>query len=217
MMTLMKAVSARTYVMRERADRIAHTREAILSSCAALAYEQPLAAVTLSLVAERAGVSVQTVLRQFGSREQLFDEAVTFAAAEVSDERPADPGHLDRSFEALCAHYEARGDGVILLLAQESWEPHARRATERGKALHRDWVRTLFEPQIAAAADPEALTDALVVVTDVYAWKLLRRDRGLDAPTTAHRMRALAEAVLAAATPDDEEGAHHGSDPVRRA
>jgi AcrR family transcriptional regulator len=209
--------TARSYVMRERADQIAHTREVILSSCAALAYELPLSAVTLALVADRAGVSVQTVLRQFGSREQLFDEAHALAVGEVSDERPADPAQPDRSFAALLAHYEARGDGVILLLAQESWEPHARRATDRGKALHRDWVRTLFAPQIAAAAHPEALTDALVVVTDVYAWKLLRRDRALDASTTAHRMRALADAVLASATTADEEGTHHGSDPVRRA
>lgn len=195
------APGARAYVMRERADQVARTREAILAACAALAYRTPLAAVTLARVAESAGVSVQTVLRQFGSREQLFDAADEWGQREVSAERPADPDAFDASFDALLAHYEARGDGVLLLLAQESWEPLARAVTDRGKALHRDWVRRLFAPRLAATADPAALCDQLVVVTDVYAWKLLRRDRGLDAATTGRRMRTLVDAVLAAAAP----------------
>lgn len=209
-----KAARTRAYVMRERADHAARTRDAILSSCVALAYEMPLAAVTLSLVAERAGVSVQTILRQLGSRERLFDEAHAFALREVSDERPADPDDLDGSLAALAEHYEARGDGVLLLLAQESWEPHARITTDRGRALHREWVRRVFAPHLAAAGDPDALTDALVVVTDVYAWKLLRRDRGLDAATTARRMRGLVNAVLeaaAAAAPPMPGTGRHGS------
>ena len=188
--------AAHRYVMRKRADQTARTREAILTACVTLAYQVPLSAVTLSRVADRAGVSVQTVLRQFGSREQLFDAAYERGLREVSAERPADPEAFDASFDALVAHYEARGDGVLLLLAQESWEPLAKAATDRGRALHRDWVRRLFAPQVAAASDPEALCDALVVVTDVYAWKLLRRDCGLDVATTARRMRALVDAVL---------------------
>ncbi len=193
---------ARRYVMRERADRVERTRGSILAAGVALAFEVPLAAVTLSRVAERAGVSVQTVLRQFGSREGFFDAAGEWSQRQVSDERPADPDAFDASFDALVAHYETRGDGVLLLLAQESWEPLARDATRRGKAFHRDWVRRLFAPWLTAAGDPEALTDELVVVTDVYAWKLLRRDRGLDVQATAHRMRHLVDAVLAAAAGD---------------
>lgn len=191
----------RTYVLRERADQVERTRESLLRACVQLAYEVPLATLTLARVADRAGVSVQTVLRQFGSREGLLDAAHEWGLRQVVAERPADPGALDASLEALSAHYEARGDGVLLLLGQESFEPTARLVTERGKDLHRQWVRALFAPWLAVAPDPDALCDQLVVVTDVYAWKLLRRDRGLDAARTASRMRALVDAVLAVSTP----------------
>ncbi|MBN9327240.1 TetR/AcrR family transcriptional regulator [Cellulomonas sp. 73-145] len=193
--------SPRAYVMRERAEQVEHTRRSALVACAELAYEVPLAALTLARVAERAGVSVQTLLRQFGSREGLLDAAHEWGVREVLAERPADPGDLDASFDALMTHYEARGDGVLLLLGQESFEPRARLVTERGRQLHRDWVGTVFAPWLDVARDPEALWDELVVVTDVYAWKLLRRDRGMDAAWTARRMRALVDAVLAATTP----------------
>ena len=46
------------------------------------------------------------------------------------------------------------------------------------------------------------LVDLLVVATDVYTWKLLRRDRRLSVARTRERMEALVRAVLAArATP----------------
>jgi hypothetical protein len=71
------------------------------------------------------------------------------------------------------------------------------RITEQGKAMHRTWVKDVFAPQIAAADDGEELTDLLVVATDVYTWKLLRRDRGLGRDRTERRMRHLVERLLA--------------------
>ena len=64
------------------------------------------------------------------------------------------------------------------------------------RRLHRAWVRDTFAPFLATAVDPEALTDLLVVATDVYTWKLLRRDRGLSRDRTEQRMRALVDALL---------------------
>jgi hypothetical protein len=37
----------------------------------------------------------------------------------------------------------------------------------------------------------------LTVATDVYAWKILRRDRELDREKTEQRMEALVRAILA--------------------
>ena len=51
--------------------------------------------------------------------------------------------------------------------------------------MHREWVQTVFAPYLPAAeAAREARVDLLVVATDVYTWKQLRRDRGLDRGTT---------------------------------
>ena len=81
---------------------------------------------------------------------------------------------------------------ALLMLAQEGHDEVARRATDRGKALHRTWVREAFAP----ATDDEALLDLLVVATDVYTWKLLRLDRGHSRATTHQRMRELVQALL---------------------
>jgi hypothetical protein len=99
----------------------------------------------------------------------------------------------------LVDHYEKRGDFALLMLAQESSYEHVRQMSEAGKDTHRSWVAEVFEPHLprGATARAEAL-DLLVVATDVYTWKLLRRDRGLSREHTEHRINVLAAAILAA-------------------
>jgi hypothetical protein len=57
-------------------------------------------------------------------------------------------------------------------------------------------VTKVFAPFLASRADPDALTDLLVVATDVYTWKLLRRDRQLDRPQAEARVHQLLTAIL---------------------
>jgi len=49
----------------------------------------------------------------------------------------------------------------------------------------------------AEAVERSRLIDALVVATDVYAWKLLRRDRGLSVDEVRDRMLLMTSALLA--------------------
>jgi hypothetical protein len=67
-----------------------------------------------------------------------------------------------------------------------------------GRRMHREQITEVFAPQLAArpAAQQEALVDLLVVATDVYIWKLLRRDRGLDRTATEERVRQLIARIL---------------------
>jgi hypothetical protein len=64
--------------------------------------------------------------------------------------------------------------------------------------VHREWVETTFGPQLDAVpvADREAVVDLLAAATDVYVWKLLRRDRELSRLVTEQRMRVLAQAIV---------------------
>lgn len=181
----------RAYVQRDRAAAVQRTREAILEAAVGLGYRQPLAQVTLPAIAAEARVSVQTLLRQFGSRDGVIDAAVAWARPEVLAERTADADDVEASLAAIVDHYERVGDGVLLLLGQESWEPVAARVTSPGKRLHREWVEKVFP------ARPAEIHDLLVVATDVYAWKLLRRDRGLSRDDTLARVTAMVEAVIA--------------------
>ena len=63
--------------------------------------------------------------------------------------------------------------------------------------MHRRWVRTVLHPEPRDPERAEEIVDLLVVATDVYTWKLLRRDRGLTRAETLNRIRALVAAVLA--------------------
>lgn len=165
-----------------------------------LAQTQTISTISLDRVAAAAGVSVQTVLRQFGSRAGLIEATIAFATDAVREERRAPIGDVDTAMRVLLDHYEQRGDLALLLLSQENDEDVAP-IVAGGRAVHENWVREVFAPSFADVADPDELFDLLVVVTDVYAWKQLRRDRELPRRVTEQRMKSLVCAVLASAQP----------------
>jgi AcrR family transcriptional regulator len=189
--------NTRQYVMRSRAEQAGLTRQRILQATLSLAFEQPIVGISLPEVAERAETSVQTILRRFGSRESLFDATEVFAEREVLAERETQPGDVPHAVDTIVQHYELRGDGVLLLLGQESWEPRAARITASGRELHRTWVERAFGPHLPSdKKERETLVDLLVVATDVFTWKLLRRDRGHSPAVTAARMKRMVSALL---------------------
>jgi AcrR family transcriptional regulator len=187
--------------MTARADAAAQTRRRIVRAAFELSNEKLSLEIVLAEVAERAGVSVQTILRHFGSRDGLFEAVAAFAREEVAEERAAPVGDVAAAVKVIFEHYETRGDMVLRLLGQEFGDERVRMVTEQGRGMHREWVERVFGPQLAlrAEADRDGLVDLLVVATDVYTWKLLRRDRGLDRAQAQARVRHLVDAVLASA------------------
>ncbi len=195
----------RTYSMANRSLAAEATRSRILQATLELATEKLNVEIVLVDVAERAGVTVQTLLRHFGSRERLFDAAVAVGAGEIATERESPVGVVDEAVRLVVDHYELRGDWVIALLGQEASDERIKGVTELGKKVHRDWVRTVFAPQLADVSESarSGVEDLLAVATDVYTWKLLRRDRGLCRSEVEDRMRYLVEAVLVSAVKGD--------------
>ena len=190
-------MKTRSYTMGARAESVARTRQAILEAAFELGEQKLTFAIGLADVAERAGVTVRTVLRHFGSREGLLEAVGAHAKTVIVEEREAPVGDLREAVRAIVAHYELRGDRVLRMLEEERLEPEIATHVRRGRRVHRVWVRTVFAPQLATTSDPRELEDLLVVATDVYAWKLLRRDMGLSRRRTEDRMftmlRRLAE------------------------
>ena len=184
----------RVYTMGARADAVQETRQRILDAAFALADTKLFTEVTLDEVARGAGVSVQTVLRQFGTRAGLIEATIAHAEQRVEDERETPIGDPVAAVRVIVDHYEVRGRTVLLMLAQEDHDATIAALTSRGKAMHRAWVEAAFEPFVRAA-DP--YLDLLVVATDVYTWKLLRLDRGLSRAQTQKRMLDLVNAILA--------------------
>lgn len=177
--------------MRARAAAAEATRERILAAALELLKSRLRSDIRLEDIAQRARVSVQTVLRVFGTRVQLLDEALDAVVQEIAEElRPAEPGDVEAAVRTWFDHYERLGDVVVRSLAEES-DPEVQPIVRIGRARHRQRVERLFAPLLAdrPAAKRARLVDALVCVCDVYTWKLLRRDMG--------RSRREAEATMA--------------------
>lgn len=196
----------RTYTMAARARAVEETRARILQAAFDLQTERLTSEISLDDVAARAEVSVQTVLRHFGSRAGMFDAALGYANAQVAEERRTPVGDVPAAVRVIVEHYEKRGDLALMMLAQESTYDHVRRMAEAGKLAHRRWVEEVFAPHLEglATARSDELADLLVVATDVYAWKLLRRDRGLSRSQTEHRIQTLVSSLLTNTAPRED-------------
>lgn len=136
--------------------------------------------ITLDAVAQDAEVTVQTIIRRFGSKEGLLEAVSARLREEVLLRRGMSVGDVDRTIDTVIADYEGSGDFVMRLLAQEERHAALRSINDVGRAGHRQWLRESFAPWLdpLPEAARRAKLDALVVATDVYVWKLVRRDMG---------------------------------------
>lgn len=169
--------------MGARADAARLTGERIIDALVSLYLEQPLDQIRLTDVAERAGVTVQTVIRRFETKAGLVVAAVERTGARVAAQRGAvPPGDLAAAVTNLLDHYEEAGVLSLKLLAEEPSVPGIGPIAETGRQLHRDWCATVFAPTLDRLAGPvrRRRLAQLVAICDVYTWKLLRHDAGLS-------------------------------------
>jgi AcrR family transcriptional regulator len=181
--------TAKRYNMELRAAAADATRERILVAAAEVFLERWYDDVTLAELAKRAGVSGQTVINHYGGKEQLAAAAYDYLGKQITQRRyTPEPGDVEGAVEALVEDYEVTGDAVIRMLALEEKFATLGPLLKRGRKGHREWVETMFE-----APD---LTHELIVATDVYSWKLLRRDQGLSRERTSAAIRHMVQAIL---------------------
>lgn len=183
----MKTVAKRTYEMGARAEAAAATGERILDAAEELIWLMPLDAISLDELARRAGVTVQTVIRRFGGKAGVIDAAAERARDRVAEQRSAAPvGDNPGAMAVLVEHYEALGEKVLKLLAEENSSPALREIVEQGRVLHREWCARVFAPTLAGlkGAERARRKAELVAICDVYTWKLLRLDAGLSRKQT---------------------------------
>jgi len=187
--------------MAARAEAAAETRVRLLSAAWQQFASRPYEDVLLREIAADAGVSAQTLHTAFGSKEQLFTAAYVWWGQQVIAGRDAAPvGRVAEAIANLFDHYEAHGDAVLRMLSQEERIPAVREMTEVGRAYHRAWAEKIFAPLLHGlrGTTRERRLSAIVVATDLLAWKLLRRDMGVE---RREAERIVAEMVSASPLP----------------
>ena len=194
----------RAYQMEARADAVEQTRENILRATYDLWLEQhEWDDVSLEQIAERAGVSKQTVIRQFGSKDKLAYATVDWQRLVEEAGRIVEPGNVAGAVDVLIERYEKMGDANVRALALEQRIPAIRYLLEQGRASHRAWVERVFRgflPKRKGAARRRRVM-AFYAATEVMIWKLLRRDFQLSRKDT----RAVFLALVAGLASDGRE------------
>lgn len=142
-------------------------------------------------------MTIQTVIRRFGSKEGVLDAVHRQLEGEIRNRRQVEAGDATGAVASLIEDYEQVGDLIIRTLAQEERYAAFKAITDIGRLMHRRWIATAFEPWLAEMPpeDRRRATDALVVGGDIYVWKLLRRD--MKRPIAEYRV--LLESMLATA------------------
>jgi AcrR family transcriptional regulator len=217
----------RPYKQVARAQAQERTRETLLQAASEEVERDGWTQASLEEVAERAGVTKQTALRHFGSKEGLLDAVIRRTSSIVIKERDKAPiGDIPGAVANLMRHYERYGDtmirllpyrdAVVRVLGQDRRGPIVGRAVDIGHEVHEEWVLRTFEPQLAGldAQASERRLAQLVAVCDVYVWKILRRDLGLSVPRAE---AALIELIERLVEPDSlEQQKPEGEPPPQR-
>ena len=166
-----------------RARSTAATGERILDATVELFWERLADHIKLEDVAAVAGVTVQTVIRRFGTKEELFAAAVEREMGRVREQRNrVTPGDVTGAVANLVEHYETTGDKAMRLLAEEDRSPTIKVLIDTARTMHREWCEQAFEPYLRhlSGSDHRRRLAQFVAICDVYTWKLLRRDYRLS-------------------------------------
>lgn len=177
----------RPYRMTNRALAAAETTQRILVSTIEEFWESPTPDLRLQTIASAAGVTVQTILRQFGSKDNLMLEATKFEGERIQAMRtPNNVASLEPAVHQLVAHYEIMGDRVLRMLAEEFRLPALSEIVDIGRKQHQEWCRAVFAPKLSSlpSAQRKIRLAQYVAICDIYTWKILRRDSGLSSKST---------------------------------
>ncbi len=173
-----KTPAPRAYRSPLREQQARATREAILQALVEQIGQGRPGEFALSEVAERAGVSIRTVYRHFGSREDALRAIDAYVAERHFPAIPADPAALAAWAPELFAMFDANAPWVEAMLRVGS-EADVRRA---GKPRRVAAVRRALGPALVGvnAATAESAVAVMKLLLSAEAWRTLREDFGMD-------------------------------------
>jgi AcrR family transcriptional regulator len=172
---------SRSYSKIARAQAEERTRLELIAAAGEAFLSGPWERASLESIARSAGVTKQTLLRHFGSKDGLLEQTLRSAMAEVKQQRfsaPTDdiPGAVDN----LLDHYAERGGRAMRSTNLDVDGPLAEVA-RISRQVHYDWIDHAFGRWLASAPSPDRarLRQALIAICDVQSWWILAHDLGL--------------------------------------
>ena len=190
----------KSYEQSERAILTDQTRRNIVESTVTLIRSsRRVSDVTLQKIAEGADVALRTVLRHFGSREGVFEAAFQQIQVAISQNRvETPPSDLQSAMSSLFLSYEKDGDLMIKALEEEHDIPLLHELLEEGRRHHRRWLERHIGPLLPnlSPSKREAKFRELYAASDIYLWKLLRKDLNASRKDAQQTMQNLVHSVV---------------------
>ncbi len=190
--------SRREYHSELREQQAEGTRRRILDATVRV-MARGLASMSIPAVAREAGVSVPTVYRHFGTKEDLFAALYPHMVYQAASERLRLPTSLDDFGPSLKEHFaslDSLGDLERAAMASPAAR-EVRRANMPGRiALTRQLVNSLVPPD--SSIDRERLTRLLVILTGTAAFQTWRQDLGSSSEQAADDVAWAVHALIAA-------------------
>jgi AcrR family transcriptional regulator len=194
-------VEHRPYKQVARAQARERTREALLGVASEEFYGNRWQQTSLEMLSAKAGVTKQTLLRHFGSKDGLLMQALGRSASQVFDQRWDVPaGDVEAAVENLLDHYEEWGERSLRIGAWlEGGSAALAKLSQMARQVHYDWVGYVFGPWLEDLEETERtrLRATLIALCDVHAWQLLSRDLGLPRTEVRATLTGAIEALVA--------------------
>jgi len=191
----MKDGAARAYRMGARAEAAERTGQRIIDAMLGLYADVPYDRIRLEDVASTAGVTVQTVIRRFGTKHGLLAATVERELGRLAADRAAAVGESpEATLHSLVRYYEDHGALILKLYAEAGQAPGVPELAARSRTYHVSWCREAFAKRLDGIPDRATRTRRLaqvVTVCDAATWRILRFDGGLSAAQTEEAMREM--------------------------
>lgn len=183
--------------MRERQEAVDERRLAVLRAARDLFLAEAYDEVSLQAVADAAGVSLKTVVRQFGTKEALVTEIAERLAPAEFERRAVRPGDVAAVAAVLAERYEALAKSTMRLLELERRIEALARVLRVARLGHRDWLAGVFEPWIPAnGATRERRLACLFGATEIYVWISWREHLGMSRADAEATMRESLQSLV---------------------
>jgi AcrR family transcriptional regulator len=191
--------SPRPYKQAARAQAQQRTRDALIAVALDEFYAGRWQQVSLEALAKSAKVTKQTLLRHFGSKEELLLQALLQGVQQVLDERWSAPqGDVAGVVENLLTHYEIWGGRARNIGDWQSGPTALADISQAGRQLHYDWVEYAFAPQLEQLRGKarKRRRATLIALCDVQFWWVLAHDLELPRAEVRAILTKLIESVL---------------------
>ena len=170
--------------MSRRAEAAADTGDRIVDAVLARFASLPYDRIRLEDVATGAGVSLQTVLRRFGSKAGLVTAMAARELSRIAETREQHRGEPPARVVAdLVTHYERYGDLILKVYAESAQVEGLAEIARNGRAYHVRWCEEAFAQaldQLGEEPPRRRRRAQLVALCDATTWRILRRDAGLE-------------------------------------